>query len=62
MKLTSVLLAISLLLPFSAAAQARSDSARAHVTQHGTFVRRHKHDIYPTKGNVNPHTGKRGTR
>jgi hypothetical protein len=39
MKVTSVLLALSLLLPFSMAAQARSDSARAHVTQHGTFVR-----------------------
>ena len=70
MKLTSVLLALLLLLPFSMAAQARSHSVRAHVTRHGTYVRRHmqtnpnhtKRDNYSTKGNVNPYTGKRGTR
>jgi len=70
MKITSVLLALSLLLPFSMAAQARSHSVRAHVTRHGTYVRRHmqtnpnhtKRDNYSTKGNVNPYTGKRGTR
>ena len=70
MKVTSVAITLSLLLPFSMAAQARSHSVRAHVTKRGAYVARHyqtnpnhtKRDNWSTKGNVNPYTGKRGTR
>ena len=70
MKVTSVAIALSLPLPFSMAVQARSHSVRAHVTKRGAYVACHyqtnpnhtKRDNYSTKGNVNPYTGKRGTR
>ena len=47
-----------------------SHTRKAHVTKKGTFVQAHratnpnhtKRDNYSHKGNVNPHTGKKGTK
>lgn len=67
-KITLALLALGLL---SSAALARgSHVVRAHVTKKGTYVaptratnpNKTKADNYSHKGNVNPATGKKGTR
>jgi hypothetical protein len=47
-----------------------SHTKKAHVTKNGTYVQAHratnpnstKRDNYSHKGNVNPHTGKKGTK
>ena len=47
-----------------------SHSVSGHTTKNGTYVKPHrqtnpngtKKDNYSTKGNVNPHTGKKGTK
>ena len=77
MKITSVVIALSLLIPMTLTATAASHrsgsrvhSVRSHVTRRGTYVPRHyqtnpnhtKRDNYSTRGNVNPYTGKAGTR
>ena len=53
-----------------AMATAKDVSHKGHVTKTGTYVQPHhqtapnktKSDNYSTKGNVNPHTGKPGTK
>jgi hypothetical protein len=47
-----------------------SHSVSGHTTKNGTYVKPHRQtnpngtqkDNYSTKGNVNPHTGKKGTK
>lgn len=67
MKLTIALLAATLAFPAFAA---KNVNVRGHVTKQGTYVapsvrtapNRTKIDNYSTKGNVNPMTGKEGTK
>lgn len=62
---------LALLLPFSVVeAKGGRTHVRAHTKKNGTRVPAHnrtsanksKHDNWSTKGNVNPETGKRGTK
>jgi hypothetical protein len=69
-----LLIAIAALLLAATASQAGakpgSHAARSHVTKKGAYVPRHratnpdhtKRNNWSTKGNVNPYTGKPGTK
>lgn len=71
MKNTIVFIAACALLATATASfAAKSHSVRGHVTKKGTYVAPHratnpdgrKSNNYSQKGNVNPHTGKAGTK
>lgn len=69
MKLTIIFIA-AYALSMGAFAKSGSHSVRGHFTQKGTYVaptratnpNHTKRDNYSQKGNVNPHTGKQGTK
>lgn len=64
------LLVLMLVVLVSGAAEAHGTRVRSYTTRRGTHVSSHhrssanhtKRDNYSTKGNVNPYTGKRGTK
>jgi len=65
-----VLLAVVLCLGFAGEVFGKgSTRVKGHTTKNGTYVPSHrrttpdksKHDNWSTKGNVNPHTEKKGT-
>ena len=63
-------LCILLLCLFASVSEARGVHVRGYTTKSGTYVAPHyrsspnrtKADNYSTKGNINPYTGKRGTK
>lgn len=69
MKLTIIFIA-ACALSMGVAAKGGSHSVRGHVTKNGTYVQPHhatnrdstKANNYSQKGNVNPYTGKEGTK
>lgn len=64
------LIAIALMTAFALPAFGKTTSVRAHVTKKGAYVPPHhrttpdksKTNNYSSKGNVNPYTGKTGTK
>ena len=64
------ILVLLLVVLVSGAAHARGTRVRSYTTKRGTHVSSHyrssanhtKRDNYSTKGNVNPYTGKRGSK
>jgi len=66
-----VVLALTLGLgAFVQDAEAKSTRIRSHITKRGSYVGSHRRttpnrsrlDNWSTKGNINPYTGKKGTR
>lgn len=64
------LVLIGFLMSSVAIAKSSSHPVKGHFTKKGTYVKPHrktnsnrtKRDNYSTKGNTNPHTGKKGTK
>lgn len=67
---TTILLIALCAISMGAMAKGGSHSIRGHVTKKGTYVapshatnpNKSKRDNYSHKGNVNPYTGKEGTK
>ena len=67
---TTLLIVSSLLFSGASFAKGGSHSIRGHTTKKGTYVapshatnpNKTKRDNYSQKGNVNPHTGKEGSK